>query len=299
MAERSTSVELASSEQIGAAPSLRLLFALTKPRIAALSVATAAVGLALAPKRVPTRVGILALLGTWLIVAAANTLNMYVERDIDAKMARTRHRPLPSGRLPPGVALWFGIVQGVLGLLILTLFANALTGLLGAVALFIYVLVYTPMKERSIHALLVGAVAGAMPPLLGWTAATGELSGPGLGLFSVLFFWQIPHFLAIAMFRREDYRAARLQVMPNIYGETATRWAIACGLFFQGIATLALVPLGLGHGAYPAGALVLGAIMLFWAIVGIARSGGNAWARQLFFMTVGFLPLLFALLISG
>jgi protoheme IX farnesyltransferase len=237
--------------------------------------------------------------GTWLIVGSANTLNMYVERDIDAKMARTRHRPLPSGRLPPGVALWFGVVQGLLGLLILALFANPLTGLLGALALFVYVFVYTPMKQRSIHALLVGAVAGAMPPLLGWTAGTGELSAGGVGLFSVLFFWQIPHFLAIAMFRREDYAAAGLQVMPNIYGETATRWAIAVGLFLQGIATLALVPLGLGKGEYLAGALVLGLVMLFWAIVGIARSGGNTWARQLFLMTVGFLPLLFALLLAG
>jgi protoheme IX farnesyltransferase len=224
---------------------------------------------------------------------------LYVERDIDAKMARTRRRPLPSGRLAPGVALWFGVLEGVLGLFLLAVFANALTGLLGALALFIYVLVYTPMKQHSMHALFVGAVAGAMPPLLGWTAATSELSAAGVGLFSVLFFWQIPHFLAIAMFRRDDYRGAGLQVMPNIHGDPATRWAMAVGLFLQWMATLALCPLGLGHGVYLAGALVLGAIMLFWAVVGIARSGGNGWARQLFLMSVGFLPLLFALLIFG
>jgi protoheme IX farnesyltransferase len=218
---------------------------------------------------------------------------------VDAMMARTRRRPLPSGRLAPGVALWFGVVEGALGLLVLARFANALTGLLGALALFIYVLVYTPMKKRSIHALFVGAIAGAMPPLLGWTAATNELSAGGVGLFSVLFFWQIPHFLAIAMFRREDYRGAGLKVMPNTHGDTATRWAITVGLFVQGIATLALVPLGLGRGAYFIGALLLGAIMLCWAIVGIARSGGDAWARQLFFMSVAFLPLLFTLLVLG
>jgi protoheme IX farnesyltransferase len=138
-----------------------------------------------------------------------------------------------------------------------------------------------------------------MPPLLGWTAATGKLSVVGLELFAVLFFWQIPHFLAIAMFRREDYRRAGLKVMPNVYGENATRWAIAIGLLLQGAATLALVPLGLGGRAYLAGALTLAAIMLLWAIVGIARSGGNAWARQLFCMSVGFLPVLFALLLSA
>jgi len=299
MAEVSTGAELASAERTGAVLSLRLLLALTKPRIAALSVATAAVGIVLAPGRTPMRLGVAALAGTWLIVGSANTLNMYLERDIDAKMARTRRRPLPSGRMLPWVALWFGVGEGVFGLLILALFANALTGVLGAIALFVYVFVYTPMKQHSVHALLVGAVAGAMPPLLGWTAATNELSAGGVGLFSVLFCWQIPHFLAISMFRREDYRAAGLKVLPNVHGETATRWAIAVGLVFQGIATLALVPLGLGRGAYLAGALVLGAIMLGWAIVGIARSGGNAWARRLFLMSVGFLPLLFAFLIVG
>ncbi len=299
MAEPSPGVELVSARGTRVVLSPRLLLALTKPRIAALSVATAAVGLVLAPARAPMCVVVATLVGTWLIVGSANTLNMYVERDIDAKMARTRRRPLPSGRLLPWVALWFGVLQGVLGLLILALFANALTGFLGAIALVVYVFVYTPMKQHSVHALLVGAVAGAMPPLLGWTAATNELSAGGVGLFSVLFFWQIPHFLAIAMFRREDYRGAGLKVMPNVHGENATRWAIAVGVVFQGIATLALIPLGLGRGAYLAGAVVLGSIMLGWAIVGIARSGGNAWARRLFLMSVGFLPLLFALLIAG
>ena len=281
------------------APSLGPLVALIKPRITVLSVATAAVGLALAPGHAPLGVVVAVLAGTWLIVGSANTLNMYLERDVDAKMVRTRRRPLPSGRMRPEVALWFGVLQGLVGLPILVLGANALTGLLGAIALLLYVLVYTPMKQRSVHALLIGAIPGAMPPLLGWTAATGTLSAGGLALFGVIFFWQIPHFLAIAMFRRHDYRAAGLKVMPNEQGETATRWAIAVALVLQVLTTFALVPLGLGGGAYLVGAVLLGALALGWGGVGLVRSGGNAWAHGLFVFSLGYLPLLFGLLIAS
>src|SRR5262249_18441529 len=145
---------------------------------------------------------------------SANTLNMYLERDVDGRMARTRHRPLPAGRLPERAALVFGIAQALVAVPLLTFGANPLTGLLGAVALILYVLVYTPMKRWSIHALLVGAVPGAMPPLLGFAARSGELSLGALALFGVIFLWQIPHFLAIALFREDDYRAAGLKVFP-------------------------------------------------------------------------------------
>lgn len=279
--------------------SLRLLAALTKPRITALSVATAMVGLVLAPGRAPLGVVVAVLVGTWLIVGSANTLNMYLERDLDAKMERTRRRPLPSGCLRPEVALWFGLAQGFVGLPVLALGANALTGLLGAVALFLYVLVYTPLKQRSVSALFVGAIPGAMPPLLGWTAGSGALSIAGLSLFGVVFFWQIPHFLAISMFRRQDYRAAGLKVMPNEHGDLATLGTIIFALILQLASTLVLVPLGLGGSAYLVGALVLGALMLGWGAFGFVRSGDDAWARRLFALSVGFLPLLFALLLAS
>lgn len=278
---------------------MRSIVALTKPRITLLSVASCAVGLAVAPAHVPIGVVIALLVGTWLIVGSANTLNMYMERAIDAKMARTRHRPLPSGRLRPRIALWFGILQGLVGLPVLALGASTVTGLLGAIALLVYVLIYTPMKQRSVHALLVGAVPGAMPPLLGWTAATGALSSGSLVLFAVIFFWQIPHFLAIAMFRREEYRNAGLKVLPNEHGDAVTRWTIMVGLALQVLMTLALVPLGLGGGTYLTGAILLGALMLGWGSLGIVRRGGNAWARRLFLISVGYLPLLFALLIAS
>jgi protoheme IX farnesyltransferase len=224
---------------------------------------------------------------------------MYLERDIDGKMARTRHRPLPAGRVRPGLVLWLGILQGLAGLLVLALGTNLLTALLAALALFVYVLVYTPMKQRSLHALWVGAVAGAMPPLLGWSAATGALSSAALALFGVLFVWQIPHFLAISLFRREEYRSAGLKVLPNERGERATRWVIFVGLLLQLLLTLALPPLGLGGMAYTVGVAAFGSLMLGWSVDGLVRPVDDEWARRLFLLSVVFVPLLFALLIAS
>src|SRR5262249_6162513 len=151
-------------------------------------------------------------------------------------------------------------------------------GLLGAIALFTYVAIYTPLKRHSFAALFVGAIPGAMPPLLGWVAGTGALGAAGLALFGVVFFWQIPHFLAIALYRRADYRAAGLKVLPNELGLPATRWIIAVGLVLQLLTTLALVPLGLGGAAYLVGALALGGILLVWGIIGLVRPGDDTWA---------------------
>ena len=142
---------------------MRDLVALTKPRISVLNVAMTGAGLALAGRPVPTGVVAATLVGTLLLVGSANTLNMYLERDIDGRMARTRRRPLPAGRLRPGVALWFGVAQTLVAVPLLTFGANALCGLLGTLALLGYVLVYTPLKQHTVHALLVGAVPGAMP----------------------------------------------------------------------------------------------------------------------------------------
>ena len=282
-----------------AVPSLRALLALTKPRITLLSVTTAAAGLALARERVAPAVLVSVIVGTGLIVGSANSLNMYLEREIDGKMARTRGRPLPAGQVRPGLALGFGILQGLAGLALLTLGANALTALLAALALFVYVLVYTPLKQRSLHALWVGAVAGAMPPLLGWSAAAGALSTAALALFSVLFVWQIPHFLAIALFRRHEYQAAGLKVLPNEHGERATRWVIFVGLLLQLLLTLALPPLGLGGSLYTVGVGAFGTLMLCWSVVGLARPVDDEWARRLFLLSVVFVPLLFALLLAS
>jgi len=277
---------------------IRDLISLTKPRISVLNASMTAFGLALAGGA-PRSVWLATLAGTLLLVSSANTLNMYLERDIDARMRRTRGRPLPAGRMPPLMALIFGIALALLALPLLTFGANALTGLLGAVALLGYVLVYTPLKQITPHALLVGAIPGAMPPLLGWTAASGSVSTAGLALFAVLFLWQIPHFLAIAMFLDDDYRAAGIKVYPAERGEAATRRAIVACLALQVLVTLLLVPLGLGGSLYLAGAALLGALMLGLGFSGVLGRGDHTWARRLFLATLVYLPALFGLLVAS
>src|SRR5262245_5371775 len=188
---------------------------------------TTATGLYLAPGARPLQLVLAALGGVALIVAGANALNMYLERDVDALMARTKNRPLPSGRMEPSVALWFGIGCSAVAVPAITWLVNPLTGFLAALSLVLYVCAYTPLKRRSTAALLVGAVPGAMPPLLGWTAVTGSLDAPGLALFLTLYVWQLPHFIAISMFRAEDYARAGLKVVPVEPGVGGAKQRIA------------------------------------------------------------------------
>jgi heme o synthase len=276
------------------------LVALTKPRITALVATTAAGGLWLSPVRSERRVVELALAGIVLIVAGANALNMYIEREIDARMERTRDRPLPAGRLAPRVALVFGVALSVAAVPVLALGVNLTTALLAVLANLIYVLAYTPLKQRSHWALWVGAVPGAMPPLLGWTAATGRVDAGGLVLFGILFFWQIPHFLAITLFRSEEYARAGLKVMPNALGAVATKHAIARYLMVLAAVSLLLTPLGIARHGYFAWASVLGAVFLGWGLYGLRPSAGARWARSLFAVSILYLVLLFcAILVQG
>jgi protoheme IX farnesyltransferase len=231
-----------SARPAGSARSARSgrdLVALTKPRITFIVLATWAAGYAMAPGHLGGWRVLAAMLGTTLVVGSANTLNMWWERDLDGLMARTRKRPLPSGRMAPGVALAFGLLLAAVSLPLL--FAvNAVTGLLGLVALVVYVAVYTPMKQKSTLALLVGAVPGAMPPLMGWTSVTGSIFSAGDGslpaaaasygvqlggvaLFALLFLWQVPHFIAISFFRARDYAAAGMKIVPVERGEKAAK----------------------------------------------------------------------------
>ena len=210
-----------------------------------------------------------------LIVGGANALNMFIERDIDAHMTRTRLRPLPAGRMAPRPALVFGIVLSVAAVPILAFGVNALTALLAVLANVIYVLAYTPLKQRSHLALEVGAIPGAMPPLLGWTAAMNRVDGAALVLFAILFFWQLPHFHAIALFRREEYARAGLQVLPNVRGDDATKHAIVRYLAVLLAVSLLLFPLGVAHRVYLFTALGLGAVFFGWGCWGL-RAGERA-----------------------
>jgi protoheme IX farnesyltransferase len=277
------------------APSLaraaRDLVALVKPGIMVNALLTAVGAMALAPGVPDTRRALLLVLGSALIVGAANTLNMYLERDTDCMMSRTRNRPLPQGRLEAATALWFGAVLGVLSLP--PLFAvNALTGVLGLVALASYVLVYTPLKRRTHWAAWVGAVPGALPVLMGWAAATGGIDAAGLSIFAVLFFWQIPHFHAIAMYRQREYENAGLKTLPGQHGVPAARAQIGVFLVVQVAASIAVALTGVTGTPYLIVAIALGAVVLAQGLPGVRR-GDVRWARRLFLLSLVYLPLLF------
>ena len=270
---------------------------LAKPRITGMVIITFVGGLWLAPGQIATWRAIMTLIGTALLVAASNTFNMYLERDFDPLMDRTRDRPLPRAALSPETALAFGTVLACAAVPLVFLGGNLLTGILGLFALASYVVVYTPLKRRSSIALFVGAVPGALPPLMGWTAATGHLDAPGLALFAILFLWQIPHFLAIATYRAADYARAGFKVLPLAISTRATRATIV--LFSVGLvaATIALEPLRVAGVGYLLCAALLGAVFIGWAAAGFRRAAAGAWARSLFFYSIVYLTLLFVALV--
>lgn len=275
------------------APGWRDWLALTKPGITAMSVLMAAGALGVAPV-VPHPLRALgALLGIAVIVGSANAFNMVIEREADALMERTRKRPLPSGRLAAGPSTFFACALGVLALVLLHVFGNLLTAALGLLALILYVGVYTPLKYRTPAALLVGSVPGAMPVLMGWTAATGRIDPFGFGLFLVLLVWQVPHFLAIALFRKGEYRRAGIRVAPLVHGdEVARRETLAWSAALVPV-SLAVIPLGAGV-AYALAAIGAGTWLLWLAWKGMGPQAGDATARRYFFATLAYLPALVA-----
>jgi protoheme IX farnesyltransferase len=273
---------------------------LAKPRLAGLVVTTAAGGMWLAPGRRDALSAAVLVAGTAAVVGAANALNNYLEIDVDGRMRRTRDRPLPAGRLEPWVALAVGLGLPVVALPALAWFTNALTATLAALALVLYVCVYTPMKRRSTLALFVGAVPGAIPPLMGWTGVTGRLDAGGLALFALLFVWQLPHFLAISVYLADDYARGGIRAFAGVHGERATKvWAAATSFALVPV-SLALVPLEVAGPFYGAVAAVLGAGLCAWAVSGLWLDGpAQRWARNFFLGTLGYLTLLFAALFLG
>lgn len=275
-------------------PLVRDLVALTKPRITMLVLMTGAAGMWLAPGNTDPAKLVRALIGTALIVGSANALNMWWERESDAHMARTRNRPLPAGRMAPDVALTFGIALALVSAPMLFV-VNVATGLLGLVALLSYVAVYTPLKRHTHLALLVGAVPGAIPPLLGWTTVTGTIGLGGVLLFAVLFLWQIPHFAAISIFRANDYARAGLQVVSVQRGERAARHTVAFWTVLLVATSLLFVPFGLAGRVYLLVATLLGAGFLAMALRGV-RGGAKLdvarWAKRVFAYSIPYLSLL-------
>lgn len=256
-----------------AAPARRSLVAardyleLSKARIVLMVLITTAAGYLMAAPHLDAVALLHALLGTALVAAGTNALNQYVEREHDAKMRRTRLRPLPDGRITPRAALVFSAAVAIVGTVYLGLLVNWLTAALGALTLTSYIFVYTPLKRISAACTIIGAVPGAIPPLMGFAAATGTLSVAAWIAFGVLFFWQLPHFMAISWIYREDYgRAGFVMTSVNDADGLATaRQAVIYSLALLAVSILPAV-LGLAGGVYLAGALVFGAAFAAAAI---------------------------------
>jgi protoheme IX farnesyltransferase len=274
------------------------LYELTKPRMNFLVVITTMVGFMLASPRGRTDWVLLlhTILGTALCAASASVLNQLMERRYDALMPRTRNRPLPAGRIAPSEALWFGLSLAIVGVSYLALLVNVLTSLLGLVTIAWYLGLYTPAKRSTSLNTVIGAVPGAIPPMMGFTAAQGALSPAALALFGILFFWQMPHFLAIAILYRNDYRLGGFKMLPcveddgsmPITGRMIVLYAIA-------LIPVSLMPviLNVAGPAYFTAAVLLGLAFLSFA-VSCAVTGTRTDARKLFFASIIYLPLLLA-----
>ena len=269
------------------------LMELTKPRITFLVLITTLVGFYMGSREGLNFLLLFhTILGTGLVASGASALNQYFERDLDARMVRTRNRPLPDGRLVPGDALIFSSALSAAGVLYLMFFVNVLTGALGAATLAGYILVYTPLKTRTTLCTLIGAFPGAAPPVMGWTAARGEIDAVTLSLFAIIFLWQMPHFFAIAWIFTEDY--ARAGFSMHTSGARTGRQIIfyCCALI-----PVSVLPtfFGLTGMIYLLGAMLLGFIYLGYGFA-VALFRSNTHAHRLLRISVLYLPALLVLM---
>ena len=272
---------------------------LAKPRLNLLVLLTTAAGLYLAsPDGVALPVLLHTLMGTALVAGGAAALNQVWERDTDALMRRTRTRPLASGRMRVSEGLLFGIGLSATGLIELATAVNLISAGMAALTLGSYVLVYTPLKRRTSLATLIGAVPGALPPVIGWVAATGSLTLPALVLFGIAFFWQMPHFLAIAWLYRDEYAAAGIPLLPVLEpdGRRTGRQAL---LYSAALWPVSLMPplVGLAGGFYLVVATMLG-LTLIGLSASFARDRSIPAARRLFLFSITYLPLLWGTLVA-
>lgn len=269
---------------------------LFKPRLAGLVMVTMLIGALLVPGQLYFLDIVISSFLIFMVVASATTLNCWMERDVDAKMERTKDRALPSGRMQPKVALWIGLVMAFVSLPALYFIVNPLTAFLGLVAHLMYLLAYTPLKKHSATALFVGAVPGALPPVMGWTTLTGTMDATAWCLFAILFVWQLPHFLAISIYYRGDYEAADLKIFADQTNFTAIRRDIF--LYTIVLMFCALSPAWFaGFGVhYKNSATVLSLLFLAVAVLGffikIDEDARRYWARSYFLGSIVYLPLL-------
>ena len=289
---------IANNRMLGWRARIAAFAELTKPRIAFMLVLTSAAGFYLGTSgSFDVALFSNAMIGISILAFGVATLNQYLERATDALMDRTKNRPLPSHRLMPSEALVFGLAQLFVAELYLYFLVNPLTAGLGLIVIFGYVLLYTPLKTRTSASTAIGAIPGAMPPLMGWTAASDEITLAGWVLFLMLFLWQFPHFLAIAWMYRSDYSKAGILMLPVVEpsGRITARQIV---LFAIMLLPISLAPffLGVGGVIYLVGAAILGVWFLVESVI-MARAKTNERARRLLMVSVVYLPLIFGLLV--
>lgn len=273
---------------------------LTKPRIILLLLITTAGGMWVAARgEVDPILLLVTLMGGALAAAAANTINCFYDQDIDYLMERTRHRPLPSGRVQPRDALIFALALASLSFTLLTVAVNLLSALLAMSGIGFYVVIYTHLlKRHSTQNIVIGGVAGAMPPLVGWAAVTGTVSWAAWVLFAIIFLWTPPHFWALALMLRDEYAEVGVPMLPVVAGDTfTTRQIFIYSLGLIPVSLLLVYPLGVNSVIYAGIALLLGAILLQKAWVLMQNSSDRQLARSLFKFSILYLMLLYAALV--
>ncbi|MFD2670702.1 heme o synthase [Marinicrinis sediminis] len=273
---------------------------ITKPRIIKSNLIAAFGGFWLASQwNIDWLLFVYMLLGSTLVMASSCVFNNYLDRELDTKMARTKHRPTATGKMKPSIVLWYGILLGVAGLIVLSVI-NILTAVLGAVGMFFYVVVYTMwLKRTSTWSTSVGGVSGAVPPVIGYTAVTNTIDMGAILLFALLFLWQPPHFWALGIRKREEYRAAGFPLLPVVKGVTRTKWQMLPYVILLLPFSILMYVYNYTGLIFLVVSLVLGVIWLWICIKGLRLTGEkeDEWARKAFLFSIQYLMVSFLIMI--
>ncbi len=294
MSKHSAEASLTASASI----SWRDYFEMCKPKVVALMLVTAIVGMLLASSGIPPIFTmIFATLGIALAAGSAAVINHLLDRRIDAIMARTKRRPMPTGKIAPRQALLFAAVLGIAAMLILVTFVNTLTAILSLCTLFAYAIVYTVyLKRATPQNIVIGGAAGAAPPILGWAAIAGHVAPEALLLFLIIFTWTPPHFWALAIYRHQDYAKAEIPMLPVTHGIPFTKRSILLYSLLLFVVSLMPFVVGMSSWLYLSAAVLLGARFLYWAIA-LLRTNQDKVAMQMFRYSINYLFLLFIFLL--
>jgi len=278
---------------------LKDLVALTKPRIIRLNLIAAFGGYWVASKwEIDIWILVWMLLGSTLTMASSCVFNNYWDRDFDTKMERTKNRALPQGRIAPGFVLAYAVALGIAGLAVLFLLVNPLTGWLGLLGMFVYIVIYTMwLKRRSTWSTSIGGVSGAMPPVIGYCAVTGEVDAGAWILFALLFLWQPAHFWSLAIRRREEYSAAGFPLLPVVKGVTRTKWQMLPYILLLIPASILMYTYDYVGIYFLVLSLVIGGVWFLHAASGFRAKNDDKWAKTDFIISINYLMIMFLVMI--